>query len=486
MRQVLIFRLKSKYRQFLKGEMEINKLSLRELKAGYQQKSFSVYEVVSDCLQQIKSLENLNAFITVDADRALKRARDSDYQIARGESLSSLAGIPVAHKDIFVTKDLQTTAGSKTLGDWIPPYDATIVARMAQAGAITLGKTNCDEFAQGSTGEYSAYGPTLNPFDLSRVAGGSSSGSAVAVATGMCAVATASDTGGSVRTPASFCGIYGLKPSYGRLSRYGLIPMASSFDCPGLMAQTLEDLQTVYTVVCGKDEKDATSCAFENVKVGQTLRVGLPRELWDLDMDGRIKGSVRKVIDDMPPSSVEIIEVSLPNLKYALAAYYVLVPAEISSNLARYDGVLYGPRADGASSADEMITKTRTQYLGEEVKRRIILGTFVLSAGFHDQYYAKAMRVRECLKQDFDKVWEKVDVLFSPVTPHFPSKLGALKDPLAMYLEDVMTLPANLAGIPALSVPAGKSPSGLPIGVQLMAPWGKEDWIFNVASQLVR
>ena len=419
---------------------------------------------------------------------AIKPAEALDKRIASGDVLKGLEGVPIAHKDVFVTKGVQTTAASKILQGYVPDYDATVVERLDQNGAILLGKTNCDEFAQGTTGENSAFGPTLNPYDPTRVAGGTSSGSAVAVASKMCLLATGSDTGGSVRLPASFCGVYGLKPTYGRLSRYGLISVASSFDCPGLLTRHLEDLVLTFNQVKGKDVKDASSLDYQdemgNGKLeGGKLRVGLPKEFMEEGVDSEIKEAVMLQAKKLEQAGLSVQEVSLPHSKYSLAAYYIINFSEISSNLARYDGIRYGQKSDEkVGSYDELITKVRSQFLGDEVKRRIILGTFSLSAGYYEAFYKKAMSVRELIKKDFEEVFKVVDVLISPVSPHLPPLLGEMvNDPLKMYAEDILTVPASLVGVPVLSVPSSTSKSGLPIGTQLMAPWGREDILFKVA-----
>ncbi len=418
--------------------------------------------------------KHINAFLALSRDRALTQAAKVDS----GEVHGPLAGVPIAIKDVLALRGTPTTAGSKILQNWHPPYDATVVTKLEAAGAVLLGKLNCDEFAMGSSNENSAYGPVKNPVALDRVPGGSSGGSAAAVAAGFAVATLGSDTGGSIRQPAAFCGVVGVLPTYGRVSRYGLIAYASSLDKVGPFTADIADAAIMLGVLAGKDPLDATSAehpvedySAELAKPVKGLRVGVPEEYLGEGLDPEIRAAVERALDALRAAGAEIVQVSLPHTRYAVPAYYVLATAEASANLQRMDGVRFGPRAKEAKNLAEMYRKSREQGFGAEVKRRILLGTYVLSAGYYDAYYRKAQQVRTLVTQDYLQAFAKCDVLVGPVTPTPPFKLGEkLDDPLAMYLADIYSVAASLAGIPALSVPGGLTATGLPIGIQVMAP----------------
>jgi aspartyl-tRNA(Asn)/glutamyl-tRNA(Gln) amidotransferase subunit A len=418
----------------------------------------------------------IHAYLTLSRERAFAKAAEIDAMADRGEELPAMAGVPVGIKDVFMTQGIQTTAGSRILENFVAPYDATAVARLEAAGAILLGKLNCDEFAMGSSNENSGYGPVHNPRDLSRVPGGSSGGSAAAVAANMAVATLGSDTGGSIRQPAAFCGVVGLMPTYGRVSRYGLIAFASSLDHVGPLTKTVKDAAIVLQVIAGRDPKDSTSgdvpvpdYVAEIGKPVKGMRVGVPREYFPPELDAEVKLAVEKTIDDLRTAGCEIKSISLPHTRYAIPTYYLVATAEASSNLARFDGVRYGFRAKGAGALSEMYRKTRDGGFGAEVKRRIMLGTYALSAGYYDAYYLQAQKVRTLLTRDFQKAFEEVDVIVTPTTPTTAFKLGEkVDDPVAMYLADIFTVTADLVGIPGLSVPCGITKEGLPIGVQIL------------------
>jgi aspartyl-tRNA(Asn)/glutamyl-tRNA(Gln) amidotransferase subunit A len=432
----------------------------------------------------------IGAFLTLCKDRAVAKALEIDALAAKGEPLPPLAGVPVAIKDVLTTRGVRTTAGSRILGNYIPPYDATAVTRLEAAGAIVLGKLNCDEFAMGSSNENSAWKPVHNPCDLSRVPGGSSGGSAAAVAAGMAVATLGSDTGGSIRQPAAFCGVVGLTPTYGRVSRYGLIAFASSLDHVGPITQTVKDAATVLQTIAGRDPMDSTSAhvpvpdyVAELDKPITGMRVGVPKEYFSEGLDAEVKKSVEAAIQRLASLGCEIVEISLPHTPYAIPAYYIVATAEASSNLARYDGVRYGNRAPGVRSLSEMYRRTRDEGFGPEVKRRIMLGTYVLSAGYYDAYYLKAQKVRTLLTRDFGEAFKRVDVVVTPTTPTAAFKLGEkVDDPLAMYLADIFTVTADLAGIPAISVPCGETAEKLPIGLQILGRHFDESAILRVAN----
>jgi aspartyl-tRNA(Asn)/glutamyl-tRNA(Gln) amidotransferase subunit A len=453
-------------------------LGLKEMQAGLRERRFSSRELVVAALDRIEKLEpRLHAFLHVASDLAIGRAEKADQlEMSRA---GPLHGIPIAIKDVLAVTGMPTTAGSKILEGFIPPYTATAVKRLQEAGAILIGKTNTDEFAMGSSTENSAYGLTHNPWDTARVPGGSSGGSAVAVAARMVPVALGTDTGGSVRQPASFCGVTGLKPTYGRVSRYGLIAFGSSLDCVGALGHSAEDVAVIFEIMAGHDPLDATSSpaevpALELAAAGskplQGLRIGVPLEYFLEGMQAEVGGATRAAIAELGSLGAEIREISLPHTEYALPVYYILAPAEASANLARFDGIRYGPRSQ-ADSLREVFTRTRGTRFGEEVLRRIMLGTYALSAGYYQAYYGQAQKVRTLIRQDFEHAFEQVELIACPSTPTTAFKIGAHEnDPLSMYLEDVFTLPASLAGIPGISFPIGFDGKGLPIGMQLLAP----------------
>jgi aspartyl-tRNA(Asn)/glutamyl-tRNA(Gln) amidotransferase subunit A len=450
--------------------------------------------LVSSFLARIEAEQpRLNAFLHVDAAGALAQAQALDERRDRGEALPPLAGLVLAVKDVLCIQGQQVTCGSRILTGFRSLYDATVVARLRAAGAIFIGKTNCDEFAMGSSNENSYFGPVRNPHQPDHVPGGSSGGSAAAVAAGLCHAALGSDTGGSIRQPAAFCGVVGLKPTYGRVSRYGLVAYASSFDTVGPLARSVEDVAALLHVMAGVDPSDATSAPvpvpdYRAALTGgvQGLKVGLPREFFGTGLDPVIHTMLMAQVARLQDAGATVHEVSLPHSEYGIATYYILTTAEASSNLARYDGVRYGYRADlqdvrtrprrSESLLTQLYTRTRTEGFGEEVKRRIMLGTYVLSAGYYDAYYGKAQRVRTLIRQDYDRAFEQMDVLLTPATPTPAFRVGEkLDDPLAMYLNDVYTVTANLAGIPGLVVPMGTHPNGLPVGIQLLGrPFDEE------------
>jgi aspartyl-tRNA(Asn)/glutamyl-tRNA(Gln) amidotransferase subunit A len=431
----------------------------------------------------------IGAFLTLSKERAAAKAAEIDKLAEEGNPLPPLAGVPVAIKDVMVTRDVRTTAGSKILENFIPPYDCTAVARMEAAGAMVLGKLNCDEFAMGSSTENSAYHPVHNPRDKSRVPGGSSGGSAAAVAAGMAVATLGSDTGGSIRQPASFCGVVGLKPTYGRVSRYGLIAFASSLDHIGPFANTVKDAALVLRTIAGRDPMDSTSAPVplpnyvaELETPVEGLRVGVAKEYFGDGLDPEVRTAVEAAIQKLAELGCEIVPVSLPHTEYAIPTYYIVATAEASSNLARYDGVRYGFRARNARTLSDMYRLTRDGGFGMEVKRRIMLGTYVLSAGYYDAYYLKAQRVRTLLTRDFDEAFKKVDVIAAPTCPTPAFRLGEkVNDPLAMYLADIYTVTANLAGIPGISVPCGENHEKLPIGLQLFGRHFDEATVLRVA-----
>jgi len=440
--------------------------------------------------------ETLNAFLEIDREGALNRADKIGAQLSSvtnaGEtpSLPSLTGIPIAIKDNICVRGMQTSCGSRILGPYHPPYNATAIDRLLNAGAVVIGKTNCDEFAMGSSNENSAFGPVKNPWDTSRVPGGSSGGSAAAVAAGIVPVALGSDTGGSVRQPASLCGVIGLKPTYGRVSRYGLVAFGSSLDQIGVFARNATDAALILQTISGRDPHDATTAdvavpdyTHELKNDIQGMRIGVSHALLGEGLDEEVRVAIEKAIDAYKDLGAEIVDVDLPHAKYAIAVYYIIATAEASSNLARYDGVRYGFRAEEAPALRDMYRKTRDQGFGAEVKRRIMLGTYVLSAGYYDAYYLKAQKVRMLLRQDFANAFAKCDAVLTPTSPTPAFKFGEkMDDPLAMYLNDIYTVTANLAGVPGISVPCALSSQGLPIGMQLLGPYWSEATLLRLTS----
>ncbi len=447
----------------------------------------SAREIAETAIARIAK-DTTNSHLDFDAARTRAMAAAVDEKRARGEPLGSLAGVPLGLKDVLATKDARTTCGSKILEGYRPPYDATVVARLRAADAVFTGKLNMDEFAMGSSNENSAYGPVKNPWDETRVPGGSSGGSAAGVAAGLALGTLGTDTGGSIRQPAALCGIVGMKPTYGRVSRYGLVAFASSLDQVGSFARDVRGAARVLEVISGHDERDATSVARpvdEYVaacgKDVAGMKLGVPREYFEAGLDAEVRTSVEAALKQLEGLGCMLVPVEMPHTQYAVATYYVIATAEASSNLARFDGVRYGRRVD-AKDLEGMYGKTRDAGFGAEVKRRILLGTYVLSAGYYDAYYTKAQKVRTLIRRDFDRAFEKVDAIVGPTSPSVAWLLGEkVSDPLAMYLADVYTLPASLAGLPGISVPAAPSQSGLPIGLQIVAPAWQETRVFSLA-----
>ncbi len=465
----------------------------RAIRDAVARREYSAVEVCRSCLDRIERHdESLKAFITVDADRALARAAAIDSRPA-GDAALPLAGVPVAIKDNLCTSGLRTTAGSRILDGFVPPYDATAVARLEAAGAIVIGKTNCDEFAMGSSTEHSAFGPSRNPWAADRTPGGSSGGSAVAVSAGFTPIALGSDTGGSIRQPAAFCGVLGLKPTYGRVSRSGLIAFASSLDQIGPIARTAFDAALMLDAIAGADPADQTSAArpvpaYEAALSGHLrgLRVGIPWPVFDRGVDAEVFAAFERSLDALRQRGAALVAVDLPHAKYGIPAYYLVATAEASANLARYDGVRYGSRAPAATLAG-MYENTRAAGFGAEVKRRIMLGTYALSAGYYDAYYLKAQKVRTLIRRDFDRAFETVDLLAMPTTPGAAFRLDErLDDPLQMYLADVFTVGAPLAGLPALSVPCGFTDERLPVGLQLIGRSFDEETLLRAADAFER
>ena len=450
-------------------------------------------ELTDAALARIQADHALGAFITLDEEGARAQAAASDSRRRAGRARGPLDGVPIALKDLLVTQGIRTTAGSRILGDWTPPYEGAMARRLAEAGAVMVGKTNLDEFGMGSSSEHSAFGPVRNPWDPSCVPGGSSGGSAVAVAAGHVLGALGTDTGGSIRQPAALCGVYGLKPTYGRVSRHGLIAYASSLDQVGPFARSARGLAILLQAVAGFDEKDSTSVdrpvpdylsALEGDPRG--LKIGVPEEYFGEGIEPDVETRVRNALDVLRANGAEVTPVSLPHTRFGLSAYYIIATAEASSNLARYDGVRYGPR-ENATTLEEMYARTRWEGFGDEVKRRIVLGTFVLSAGYQDEYYRRAQRVRTLVREDFARVFEHVDILAAPTSPVVAFPLGErLEDPLQMYQADVLTVCVSLAGVPAASIPCGLSERNLPVGLQLIAPWFEEQRILQVARAFER
>ncbi len=462
--------------------------SIRELHQKLVKKECSAVEITAEVLKTIESLEpKVKSFLAITGDRAMDSAKQVDAKIAAGEEIGLLAGIPIGIKDNMCTKGIPTTCGSRILESFVPSYESTITGKLLQEGAIMIGKTNLDEFAMGSSTETSGFHLTANPWDLSRVPGGSSGGSAAAVAAGECIVALGSDTGGSIRQPASFCGVVGLKPTYGLVSRFGLVAFASSLDQIGPFANSIEDAAILLGAIAGYDAKDSTSLKVEIPDYTQFLktdlsglRVGIINETFGEGLNPEVGDAVKAAIAKLEELGATVKEISCPRFRYGLPVYYIIAPSEASANLARYDAVRYGLRED-ADNLVSMYTKTRAHGFGAEVKRRIMLGTYALSAGYYDAYYLKAQKVRTLIKQDFEAAFEEVDVLACPTSPITAFKAGEkVDDPLNMYLTDLMTIPVNLAGLPGLSLPCGFDGEGLPIGLQLIGNVLREDLLFHV------
>lgn len=457
--------------------MNLNTLTIKKAQEGLRGKKFSSVEITKACLEQIKKYnQELNVFITIAEKEALESARKADKLASQGDALGNnlgnkpLLGIPIALKDLFLTKGIKTTAASNVLKNYIPQYDATVVKKLKDAGAVIVGKTNCDAWAHGSSGENSGFGPTKNPWNKEYVPGGSSSGSAVSVASDMCLASTGTDTGGSIRLPASFCNIVGLKPTYGRVSRYGIVAMASSLDSIGHFTKTVEDAAIILNVTAGKDPFDATTppntvpdYTKNLTKSIKNLKIGIPKQYFVSGTDKNVNELIKKAIAVLENQGAKIVE--LPHTQFANPCYYIIQPSEVSSNLARYDGVRYG---------------LGRENFGDEAKRRIMLGTFTLSAGYYEAYYKKAMQIRTLVKKDFKEAFKKVNAIITPISPTLPWKLGEkVNDPLKMYLSDIFTITANLAGIPGLALPVGFS-NGLPVGMQILGPQFSEELLFQI------
>ena len=470
--------------------MDLSTLTVASTITAIAEKQFTATRLVEELYRKIKAEDgDIHAYLALCEDRAFAQAKRIDDLVGCGDPLPPLAGVPVAIKDVMVTRGVRSTAGSKVLGNFIPPYDCTAVARLESAGAIVLGKTNCDEFAMGSSNENSAFGPVRNPRDTTRVPGGSSGGSAAVVAAGTAVASLGSDTGGSIRQPASFCGVVGLMPTYGRVSRYGLIAFASSLDHIGPFTRTVKDAAILLSAIAGRDPMDSTSADIpvpdyvqEIGKPVRGMKLGIAKEYFGEGLDPEVRASVESAIQGLAEAGAEIVHISLPHTAYAIPTYYVIATAEASANLARYDGVRYGYRSPNARTLSEMYRKTRDEGFGPEVKRRIMLGTYALSSGYYDAYYLKAQKVRTLLARDFQDAFANVDAILTPTAPTAAFKLGEKSgDPLSMYLADIYTVTADLAGIPGISVPCGETKSGLPIGLQVLGKHFDEGTILRIA-----
>lgn len=471
--------------------MELFEMTAASLSEKLRKKECSAVEITRSALTQIeKKEEQIGSFVTVCEERALKKAEEVDKKIAAGEQLSPLAGIPVGVKDNICTEGTLTTCSSKMLYNFVPPYNATVVDKLENADAVIIGKCNMDEFAMGSSCETSYFKKTKNPWNPDYVPGGSSGGSASCVSAGEAVLALGSDTGGSIRLPASYCGVVGLKPTYGSVSRYGLVAFASSLDQIGPLGRSVEDVANLYAVICGRDPMDATSAIREYGAFGSQisrsvkgLRIGIPKEYFGDGVDPEIKSAVMNSIDMLVKEGAETVSVSLPSTDYALSAYYIISSAEASSNLARFDGVKYGYRAEGYANLTDMYEKTRSEGFGDEVKRRIMLGTFVLSSGFYDAYYKRAKQMQQKIAQEYAEAFSQCDLILTPTSPSTAFQIGErTDDPLKMYAADICTVTVNIAGLPAISVPCGTASNGLPIGLQMIGPKFSEQLLFNAAG----
>lgn len=455
---------------------KLNNFTIKEIKEGLSKKMFSSVELTEACLSEISRVdEKLNSFITVTKDYALRKAKEADKLLSQGDKSKLLLGVPIAVKDIYLIKGIKTTAASNVLKNYIPQYSSTVVNKLEEQGAIIIGKTNCDAWAHGSSGENSDFGPTKNPWDLTKIPGGSSSGSAASVSAHLVPASLGTDTGGSIRLPASFTNTVGFKPTYGRVSRYGVVAMASSLDSMGHFTRTVEDAALLLNVTAGHDSHDATSSKKEvddypgNLNSHKKLTIGLPKEYFSDGVDGEIKKSVEDAVTLLRSKGYQTKEITLPHTKEALSVYYIIMSSEVSSNLGRYDGIRYG---------------MDRSCFGDEAKRRIMLGTYALSSGYYDAYYLQASKVRTLVKQDFENAFNKVDVILGPVSPSLPFNIDEkVNDPLSMYLSDALTIPVNLAGLPGLSIPSGFSKEKLPIGFQLIGPQFSENMLFKLGHQ---
>jgi len=469
---------------------ELHHLTVAELATALRNKQVSATETAQHFLDRIAAAPELGAFLATDPEATLAQARAADARLAAG-SAARLEGVPIAHKDIFVTRDFPTTAGSRMLEGYRSPFDATVVRQLAEAGAVTLGKLNCDEFDMGSANENSAYQPALNPWDRSRVPGGSSGGSAVAVAARLAPGVTGTDTGGSIRQPAAFCGITGIKPTYGRASRYGMVAFASSLDQAGPMARTAEDCALLLSPICGPDaDRDSTSLDHPAQDYSRDLgasieglRIGLPKEFFGDGLAADVRAAIDEALKTYESLGAKLVEISLPRTELSIPVYYIIAPAEASSNLSRFDGVKFGHRAADYSDLESMYKATRAEGFGDEVKRRIMIGAYVLSHGYYDAYYLQAQKIRRMIADDFQQAYTRCDVIAGPVAPTVAWKLGAKSDPLANYLADIYTLPASLAGLPGMSLPVGFGEGGLPVGLQLLGNYFDEARLLNAAHR---
>jgi aspartyl-tRNA(Asn)/glutamyl-tRNA(Gln) amidotransferase subunit A len=471
---------------------QLHDLTVAQLAAKLRAKEVSAAETAQHFLQRAAEHDSLGAYLAIDENVTAAQARAADERIAQGNA-GPLAGVPIAHKDIFVTRDFASTAGSRMLEGYRSPFDATVVSRLAAAGAVTLGKLNCDEFAMGSSNENSAYHPARNPWDHERIPGGSSGGSAVAVAARLAPAATGTDTGGSIRQPASFCGITGIKPTYGRASRYGMIAFASSLDQAGPMARTAEDCALLLSAMCGPDpDRDSTSLDVPAEDFTRTLgasieglRIGVPREFFGAGLADDVRAAIDGALQEYRKLGAKLVEISLPRTELSIPVYYIIAPAEASSNLSRFDGVKFGHRARQYGDLVDMYQKTRAEGFGDEVKRRIMVGTYVLSHGYYDAYYLQAQKIRRMIADDFQQAFKECDVIAGPVAPTVAWKIGEkADDPVANYLADIFTLPGSLAGLPGLSVPCGFGTGGMPVGLQLIGNYLAEGRLLNMAHRL--
>lgn len=469
----------------------LHDLTVSELAAKLRAREVSAVEAARHFMARGKAHDGLGAYLAVQEDVTLAQAQAADARIARGDS-SALLGVPIAHKDIFVTKDFPSTAGSRMLAGYRSPFDATVVSRLAEAGCVTLGKLNCDEFAMGSSNENSAFKPARNPWDGTRIPGGSSGGSAVAVAARLAPAVTGTDTGGSIRQPASFCGVTGIKPTYGRASRYGMIAFASSLDQAGPMARSAQDCALLLSAMCGPDpDRDSTSLDLPAEDFGRSLgdsleglRIGVPREFFGEGLAPDVRAAIDAALKEYTKLGARLVDISLPRTELSIPVYYIIAPAEASSNLSRFDGVKFGHRARQYADLLDMYKKTRAEGFGDEVKRRIMIGTYVLSHGYYDAYYLQAQKIRRMIADDFQQALQQCDVIAGPVAPTVAWKLGEKSDdPVANYLADIFTLPASLAGLPGMSVPCGFGAGGMPVGLQLIGNYFGEAKLLNVAHR---
>ena len=479
----------------MKTPTELHDYSVAELAIQLRQRKVSAVETAQHFLKRSRDHAELGAFLDFNEEATLEQARSADAALAAGTAGAALLGVPVAHKDIFVTRDFVATAGSKMLAGYRSPFDATVVANLSAQGAVTLGKLNCDEFAMGSANENSAYGLVKNPWDPSRVPGGSSGGSAAAVAARLVPAATGTDTGGSIRQPASFCGITGIKPTYGRASRYGMVAFASSLDQAGPLARTAEDCALLLSAMCGPDlERDSTSLDVPAENFARTLddslaglRIGVPSEFFGEGLAVDVRAAVDAALKEYEKLGAKLVPITLPRTELSIPVYYIIAPAEASSNLSRFDGVKFGHRAEQYSDLIDMYKKTRSQGFGDEVKRRIMIGTYVLSHGYYDAYYLQAQKIRRMIADDFQQAFKQCDLIAGPVAPTVAWKLGDKSDdPVASYLADIFTLPASLAGLPGMSVPVGFGASDMPVGMQLIGNYLQESRLLNAAHRLQR